>query len=701
MTTLVHAVTTVRNGARRSFGHITAACIALLLLLGAFDPPATLAIEHLLLAAAWAAVFSARAHARIRDTKRGIAEGFVDFELGCLLLCAAHVVLQRCGGLLSPLYPIMYVLVAFVGSFAGRADGRLIVLAAVAFEAPLYFFTEGQRDPKPYALHAIFLALFGLINSIFTQAELTRVRLLTQRERAEERRRVTQEARLFRLAAKPPTTAARDEEHLWRGSVSEVRTMLYWNLALLKRTLGLHSALLLLRDQHDGQLRVVESISDSAHGIEPGPFPPGEGAVGAVYQRGVAMRLDPLRPSHPGLHYYRDKHEPVRGFVALPVRDHEEIIGVLCADRVEDRAFTPLDEELLHSGVEHILRALENERVFVQLERSKREQDVLYEASRALGAAQTEDAVLNAALHAASQMVVHDFAAVTHYDAHSREHSIRRALGEGAVRAQNVRFRDNNSLTSMAVQNKHYLPIRGDFDAQNQSVFTRTENLPGMHSLLIIPLCVRDNVLGTLIVAAKRRDAFPLDIRPALQLLANQLAVALSNAASVARLEALATTDGLTGCYNKRYFHDELTQRLHAAERFGRKVSLVIADIDHFKAVNDTYGHHTGDIVIRELGQILKRLRRGSDVVARFGGEEFCVLCEQTDTEGAVQLAERVRVALGQTAFDSERGELKVSCSLGVATFPDHAANKEALFEAADRALYAAKHAGRNQVRSA
>jgi two-component system cell cycle response regulator len=309
--------------------------------------------------------------------------------------------------------------------------------------------------------------------------------------------------------------------------------------------------------------------------------------------------------------------------------------------------------------------------------------------------------VLSAALNAASQMVVHDFAAVTHYDAQGREHSIRRALGEGAVRFENLRFRENNSLTSMAVQNKHYLPIRGDFDAQNQSVFTRSENLHGMHSLLIIPLCVRDNVLGTLILAAKRRDAFPLDIRPALQLLANQLAVALSNAASVARLEALATTDGLTGCYNKRYFHDELTQRLHAAERFGRKVSLVIADIDHFKAVNDTYGHHTGDVVIRELGQILKRLRRGSDVVARFGGEEFCVLCEQTDTDGAVQLAERVRVALGQTAFESERGELKVTCSLGVATFPDHAANKEALFEAADRALYAAKHAGRNQVRSA
>jgi diguanylate cyclase (GGDEF)-like protein len=130
-------------------------------------------------------------------------------------------------------------------------------------------------------------------------------------------------------------------------------------------------------------------------------------------------------------------------------------------------------------------------------------------------------------------------------------------------------------------------------------------------------------------------------------------------------------------------------------------VSLVIVDIDHFKKVNDTYGHHVGDVVIRELGHILKRMRSGSDLVARFGGEEFCVLCDQTTTEGAAQLAERVRVELGQTSFDTEHGPLQVTCSLGVATYPDHATSQETLFEAADRALYAAKHAGRNQVCSA
>nr|MBP7685127.1 sensor domain-containing diguanylate cyclase [Deltaproteobacteria bacterium] len=216
--------------------------------------------------------------------------------------------------------------------------------------------------------------------------------------------------------------------------------------------------------------------------------------------------------------------------------------------------------------------------------------------------------------------------------------------------------------------------------------------------LLILPLIVREDAIGTLALAARRRDAFGDAVRPALQVLANQLAVSLSNAKAVARLEEMATTDGLTGCLNKRAFLDELDRRVRSAERFGRKLSLIVTDIDHFKSVNDTYGHATGDVVIRELGQILMRVKRETDLVARFGGEEFCVLCEETDTDGAILLAERVREELGETVFQTENGKLQVRASLGVATFPTHAKSPEGLFDITDKALYAAKHGGRNMV---
>ncbi|MBC7173244.1 MAG: sensor domain-containing diguanylate cyclase, partial [Polyangiaceae bacterium] len=375
-----------------------------------------------------------------------------------------------------------------------------------------------------------------------------------------------------------------------------------------------------------------------------------------------------------------------------------KVIGALCADRLLDRAFTPREEEVLKDATRQIVRALSNERVFIQLERSKREQTILYRASQALGSALDENAVVDSGLLAAKDIAPYDFAAVTLYDDATKTHTVKRAVGEDSEKVRGLSFRDNTSLTAMVVKNKHYLPYRGEFDAANQTVYTRRANLRGMESLLILPLIVREDAIGTVALAASRKDAFGDSVRPTLQVLANQLAVSMANAAAVKRLEEMATTDGLTGCLNKRTFMDELEKKLRSAERFGRKLSLIVTDIDHFKSVNDTYGHAVGDVVIKELGRILRNVKRETDIVARFGGEEFCVLCEETDTEGATLLAERVRQELGSTVFTTELGKLTVKASLGVATFPTHARTAAELFDITDKALYAAKHNGRNQV---
>ena len=140
-----------------------------------------------------------------------------------------------------------------------------------------------------------------------------------------------------------------------------------------------------------------------------------------------------------------------------------------------------------------------------------------------------------------------------------------------------------------------------------------------------------------------------------------------------------------------------MDRKLRSATRFGRSLSLIVTDIDHFKSVNDTYGHATGDVVIKELGTILRRMKRETDIVARFGGAEICILCEETDPEGARLLAERVRDELKSTVFQTELGKLSVTASLGVATYPLHAETSGELFEASDKALYAAKNCGRNR----
>jgi two-component system, cell cycle response regulator len=553
-----------------------------------------------------------------------------------------------------------------------------------------------SADWRRFALHAVFILLFGALNMLFTRAEIARVRERSKKKLDDEREKVREESRLFRLAgAASASVRENPEEKVFRSSLEQVHDALYHVLELLKRTLELHTCVLLMRDDEGGALQIIELATDGD--VAEGPFPTGEGAVGAVASRGLTMSLENLRPGYKGLCYYPEGAR-VGSFLGVPVEENGQIRGALCADRLSQQGFSAKEEAVLSGAVAQVLRAIENERVFVQLERSKREQTYLYRASQALGEALTEEQVIDAGLEAAADIAPHDLAAITLYDPETKTHSVRRARGEGAERLEGLRFRDNTSLTAMAVKNRHYLPYRGELDPKQQVVYTRRAKLEGMRSLLILPLIVREDAIGTLAVAARAPGAWSHEVRPTLQVLANQLGVAMSNAQAVRRLEEMATTDGLTGTLNKRAFLDELHSRINSAARFGRKLSLLVTDIDHFKTVNDTYGHDVGDVVIKELGAILTREKRDTDAVARFGGEEFCVLCEETDNQGAIILAERIREVVGETVFQTELGKLSVTASIGVATFPDDAQDPDALFKITDQALYAAKRSGRNRV---
>jgi diguanylate cyclase (GGDEF)-like protein len=697
MTTLVHAAFALRRTVRALSGLLLAVCFLVLSVLGLFQGSLrALGAEHALLGALWLFLFSRRAALRFSAEDKGLLTPRQDLEMGLLMLSFVYAVEQLGGGLTGQLYPLVYVLIAFIASFAQRPMGSVLVIVAVVFEAFLYFITEHHSAAEPYFLHATFIVFFGLMNLLFTRVEIERVRERSRRKLDQDKLKALEDARRYRLTSAPRGALERDEERLTRSRVEEVHQALYYTLDLLRRTLDLYTCVLVLFDEQAEESRIVE-LSSASDDIAEGPFKPGEGAVGAVIKRGMTMNLEHIRPGYRGLCYYRSPAR-VRAFLGVPVKENGRVLGAVCCDRLADLPFSERDESVLEGAVQHILRSIENERVFVQLERAKSEQTVLHEASQALGAARTEDAVIEAGLAAAARIAPYDFAAITRYEPEHKRHSVRRAVGEGAEELRNLSFRDNTSLTAMAVKNRHYLPYRGDFDGQRQIVYTHTESPRGMQSLLILPLLVREDPVGTLALAARRAEAFSPQARQTLQVMANQLAVALANAESVRRLEELATTDGLTGCLNKRAFLEELEKRLKVAERFGKKLSLIVTDIDHFKSVNDTYGHAVGDVVIRGLGEILRNLKRETDVVGRFGGEEFCILCEETDARGAVQLAERVREELRAKQFESDLGKLHVTCSLGVAQFPEDAKTDHQLFELADRALYSAKQTGRNRV---
>jgi diguanylate cyclase (GGDEF)-like protein len=166
----------------------------------------------------------------------------------------------------------------------------------------------------------------------------------------------------------------------------------------------------------------------------------------------------------------------------------------------------------------------------------------------------------------------------------------------------------------------------------------------------------------------------------------------------ITELTELSLRDSLTGLYNRRGLNERLVEELARARRYGAPLTLMMVDIDHFKRVNDTFGHAIGDVAIGHVARILARDLRVSDIVARFGGEELVLLLPHTGLEGALHLAERLRYQVEQSPFRTIDGEASVTVSIGVAQFQNQMREPHDLLQAADRALYRCKRAGRNCV---
>ena len=164
-------------------------------------------------------------------------------------------------------------------------------------------------------------------------------------------------------------------------------------------------------------------------------------------------------------------------------------------------------------------------------------------------------------------------------------------------------------------------------------------------------------------------------------------------------VELLARTDALTGLYNRRYFLEFSRRDLEISSRYSIPFSILMLDIDHFKAVNDTYGHATGDVVLKNVASILLCMTRSTDIVARYGGEEFVILFSLTELKQAVALAERLREKIAdETFFSLHGGKISLTVSIGVTQWTPGTSKIEDMIERADTALYKAKRAGRNRI---
>lgn len=228
---------------------------------------------------------------------------------------------------------------------------------------------------------------------------------------------------------------------------------------------------------------------------------------------------------------------------------------------------------------------------------------------------------------------------------------------------------------------------------------TRESRLPNVveaeRSAIIVPMIVENDVIGAFYVGAAQPHYYDEEALKLVSTVSYQTAMAIKNAELYEKMVGLAITDGVTGLYTHRYFQERLGEACREYERSLKPFSLVMIDTDHFKQYNDTLGHPEGDKVLREIAALIKSYTRDSDLVCRYGGDEFAVILKDSDKEGSVKTAERIREAF-QYRFHTY--PVKITASLGVANFPEDATNKIDLMAGADNTLYKSKKGGRNRV---
>jgi diguanylate cyclase (GGDEF)-like protein len=237
------------------------------------------------------------------------------------------------------------------------------------------------------------------------------------------------------------------------------------------------------------------------------------------------------------------------------------------------------------------------------------------------------------------------------------------------------------------------------FDTASDEEFSKKLSIVNLklNAIVAVPLKGQEGLAGLLYIDSRNQSLTQLEKEMmVLTNVANVAALAVDNA----RLYRQATVDGLTGLFVRSFFMLRMDDEIQRSGRYGRQFSLLVMDIDHFKKFNDNYGHQIGDEVIKLVSQVIKRaIRTGVDVPGRYGGEEMVLLLPETNLEGGLVVAERIRKNVENMPLPGPKGEtLKVTISIGLAEFPSAGDSAVVLFEHADQAMYISKQQGRNRT---
>jgi diguanylate cyclase (GGDEF)-like protein/putative nucleotidyltransferase with HDIG domain len=375
---------------------------------------------------------------------------------------------------------------------------------------------------------------------------------------------------------------------------------------------------------------------------------------------------------------------------AVPLILYDRAIGVMAVHSIQERVFDEGHVELLRVLASEAAVAIENARLFSQEQNKSRQLTLINNVSNHAITTLDPEEMLSKIVVEIDRAVSYDHIGIAILDYSSKELVIQAeagtrrdalgrhvALGEGLV---GQAARTGQIVVVPEVNATSPRPI-----------------LPGTASAVALPVSYGEQTLGALYVESSVKCDFSDDEIRLLRTLADLFAGALHNALTFQKAQEQAITDGLTGVKTHRFLMEALSSEWKRSTRANRPFALVLMDLDRFKFVNDFYGHLEGDVVLQRVGHILEQNCRRSDVVARYGGDEFVILMPETTVESARQLAGKLR---GWVAADPLLRDKNITASFGIAGFPVHGSTPQELIQVADSSMYLSKHQGGNSVSS-